>query len=433
MFALTSSKTICSRCLARRLLSTASSSTLPPQQFQSVPTRPPPPPPSGFANLTTRRLISLHGRDASRFLQGLTTANIPSPSSSPKGGFYSAFLNAQGRVLHDVFIYPAAHSQAYRDTVIGSTENAEGQADDAFLIEVDANEVDRLTSWLKRYKLRAKVTIRKLEAGEWGIWSLWNNSNSNSPPSPHQPVWGEANNLSCADTRAPGMGYRLLLPSNRSPRQTLQEQQQQQQEGAAGEEASIDQYTLRRILHGVPEGQGEILRETALPLESCIDYMGGIDFRKGCYVGQELTIRTHHTGVVRKRVLPVRLYSSSRTVGQDGHENDNSANTIPEELRYDEEEARSLVMPPLGTNISRVGTKGRSAGKFVAGVGNVGLALCRLEIMTDIVLMGEGGGWNPEQEFRIAWEGEGEGGEGAGAEVMVKAFVPAWHRGRKSV
>ena len=49
-----------------------------------------------------------------------------------------------------------------------------------------------------------------------------------------------------------------------------------------------------------PEGQIEIPKETALPLESNIDIMGGIDFRKGCYVGQELTIRTHHTGVVRE-------------------------------------------------------------------------------------------------------------------------------------
>lgn len=61
------------------------------------------------------------------------------------------------------------------------------------------------------------------------------------------------------------------------------------------------------MLLGVPEGSTEIASGSALPLESCMDYMGGIDFRKGCYVGQELTVRTYHTGQTRKRIMPIRL------------------------------------------------------------------------------------------------------------------------------
>ncbi|KAI9872184.1 MAG: Iron-sulfur clusters incorporation protein [Pleopsidium flavum] len=144
--------------------------------------------------------------------------------------------------------------------------------------------------------------------------------------------------------------------------------------------------------------------------------MGGIDFRKGCYVGQELTIRTHHTGVVRKRILPVKIYPAAA----------NEESQPPDKLEYDPD--AEVVLPPPGTNISRVGARGRNAGKWVSGVGNVGLSLCRLEIMTDVVVTGEGSQWNAGQEFKIAWdagEGKVEGGE-----VRVKAFVPSWHRNR---
>lgn len=180
----------------------------------------------------------------------------------------------------------------------------------------------------------------------------------------------------------------------------------------SGEQVEGGSYDVRRMMIGVAEGQAEILKESALPQESNIDYMGGIDFRKGCYVGQELTIRTHHTGVVRKRILPVQLYSS---------EGDSKP---PDSLTYDK--YTNVLLPPKGANISRVDKKGRSAGKWLGGVGNIGLALCRLEIMT-VTVLGEGSQWSPEQEFKVAWEPE-EGRDGG--EVRVKAFVPSWHQSR---
>lgn len=159
-----------------------------------------------------------------------------------------------------------------------------------------------------------------------------------------------------------------------------------------------------------------------------MDYMLGIDFRKGCYVGQELTIRTHHTGVVRKRILPVMLY-----VPPTG---DVAEQDTPNRLSYEPDRAKDVSLPPspaAGTqhNISRIRSKGRSAGKWLGGVGNVGLALCRLEVM-----VGE------EGEFAVKWEGDGEGTEGGidggesekgRGEVRVKAFVPEWHREREEM
>jgi hypothetical protein len=91
----------------------------------------------------------------------------------------------------------------------------------------------------------------------------------------------------------------------------------------------------------------------------------------------------------------------------------------------------AVALPPSGSNISKVdGRKGRSAGKFLGGVGNIGLALCRLEIMTDIVLTGEGSQYSPEQEFKISWSAPEEASSNAteAGEVKVKALVPPWLR-----
>jgi len=281
-------------------------------------------------------------------------------------------------VLYDVFIYPALK------------RGPEG----GFLLDVDTAQVERLARHLKRYKLRADVKIRVVEAGEVGVWGVWGSESE-----------AEGSNVGgYEDRRASGMGRRVLVSGNHD------------KPHFPGQETTVASYNIRRMMNGVAEGQQEILQESALPQESNIDFMGGIDFRKGCYVGQELTIRTHHTGVVRKRILPVQIYDGG------------GGAKAPENLEYDP--ASKLALPLQGTNIARVETKGRSAGKWVGGVGNVGLALCRLETMTGMSVTGEMGSWSPEQEFKMGWREEGgrEGGE-----VRVKAFVPSWHLGRGTV
>ncbi|KAF8854663.1 folate-binding protein [Acephala macrosclerotiorum] len=192
------------------------------------------------------------------------------------------------------------------------------------------------------------------------------------------------------------MGRRLILPGDEKPELEM-------------EESTEDQYKIRRYLKGVPEGQDELLREHALPQESCIDFMGGIDYRKGCYVGQELTIRTHHTGVVRKRILPIMIYGAEEKE--------------PTSLEYDSEKDYGVERIPKETSIGRFEKRGRSAGKFLAGVGNVGLGLCRLEMMTDVQVQGAAGGYKEGDEFKVEWETEGSAPE----IVKVKAFVPSWH------
>lgn len=217
-------------------------------------------------------------------------------------GTYTAFLNSQGRVLNDAFIYPMPKGDSETDTT----------GDPAWLVEVDKNEVSSLLKHLKKHKLRSKLKLRALEDGERTVWSSWKDhaeprwaaynleSESSSPFAPSSSVAG------CIDTRAPGFGSRLVTPGEEDLRVHLPDEAQ-----VAGSQVDLGTYTVRRMLHGIAEGQAEIIRESALPLECNMDMMRGVDFRKGCYVGQELTIRTHHTGVVRKRIVPVQLYANS--------------------------------------------------------------------------------------------------------------------------
>lgn len=248
---------------------------------------------------------------------------------------------------------------------------------------------------MKRFRLGSKYEVRVLDVDEVGVFSLW------GAPSSYNGK-GKGVIATCEDPRAPGMGLRLLLQGGEKLEVDT-------------EQSSEEIYTLRRYLHGVPEGQDELIRETALPQESNIDYMSGISYKKGCYVGQELTVRTHHRGVVRKRILPVQLYGLDEP--------------IPKTLEYKPECNYGVENIPTETSIGRFEKRGKSAGKFIRGIGNVGLALCRLKIMTPMTLGEEGDmeGYKESDEFTLEWGVEGEAEEGKKELVKIKAFVPEWH------
>ncbi|MCJ1478821.1 ccr4 associated factor [Lambiella insularis] len=409
---------ICGRCLVRCFLR---ASPVPPRSrihtHQKPYGAPDTIPLAGHAKLENRSLIALEGRDASRFLQGLTTANIPPepsfqhsnpPTPSVLPALYSAFLNAQGRLLHDVFIYPI-DTASYLAGLPSS-----GTGEPAFLLEVDAAEQDNLLRWLKRYKLRSKVTMRAVNTDECAVWSVWDSTKVPLPPQSGPP----GGNLGFqptssvrlfADNRAPGLGYRLLQSRQENHTDFAPEKPDAAFLGLNEHSAysTIAQYTVRRYLFGVPEGQNELLRETALIQESCLDYMGGVDFRKGCYVGQELVIRTQHTGVVRKRILPVLIHNQD--------EPDHS------KLEYDAEKAREMgkitADIATGTDIVKADGKGRRVAKWIGGIGNLGLALWRLDTL--------------EGAFHMKPDDSGVGSTRGASDLRFKPFVPDWWTSRK--
>lgn len=339
---------------------------------------------TGVATLPHRRLISLSGPDTAKFLQGLITNNVDSTRLSP---FYSAFLDARGRVLWDVFVWVWPELVAE-------------QGHWGCYIEVDAEEAESLKKHLKRHKLRSKIVIKDVpREGADGIrvWAAWGGA--------HEQVkqWSEISGFE--DPRAPGM-FRYLANADRD---TIAEGVQP---------VDTQHYHIQRYLHGVAEGPSEISRESALPMESNIDLSGGIDFKKGCYVGQELTIRTKHTGVVRKRVLPVRFHAADAQVLGQG--SDVAATNFDSSFR---------PQPVSGTDIKAVDDdgaikKGRPAGKIIAAIGNIGLASCRLENMTSMRISAEGGTYKPGMQFGVEVDGQ---------VVKVEPVLHNWFVRRKEV
>jgi transferase CAF17, mitochondrial len=372
-----------------------------------------------FAWLSSRSLIRLTGPDVLPFLQGLIPANVTKfdPPSAVTRPIHTAFLNAQGRVLNDVFLW---RGQQLAET-----------GEHPWLIDVDASSRGSLLAHLKKHKLRAKVKLESVSDEELRVYQGWVDEENYAAKgggkldlegSSPLPAWTIDKDVALSDPR-PGMGMRWLGTAEgtaydalrRTPgfeKSTIQDSRL----------VSEDEYKVHRILHGIAEGQNEIISGSALPQESNIDFFNGIDFRKGCYLGQELTIRTHHTGVVRKRILPVQLNKEYAPIPPnatsptfiDGSEN-------PRNL----EPYGNASLPPRGSNISKVSSRGRSTGKWLGGIGNIGLALCRLEMMTDIRLTDEPTQYDPDQEFKISWEAQ-EGYEAG--EIKVKAFVPQWLR-----
>ena len=348
--------------------------------------------------LESRKVIKVEGPDALQFLQGLVTADVskhvvPQTANGQRPSFYAAFLNAQGRVLHDVYLFPPMKGPVQAEGLL--------HPPNCWFIDVDAGSHDALLGHLKKHKLRSKVRIESMP--NIRPHDHWPSSNWSRRPDGRFIADEDGEN---ATTFL--QGDRVIFDENDADnREVFDYYNNNPGIVRAWQEA----LRSRRVSLGIAEGQAEIVSGSALPQESNIDLLGGIDFRKGCYLGQELTIRTHHTGVVRKRILPMQIY--------DDH------SPVPTIQKV--ELSSKLLTPPPGANISKVSSrKGRSAGKWLGGIGNIGLGLCRLEMMTDIKLTDEGTQYDRHQEFLVSWEDPDD--PTATKVIRVKAFVPLWIR-----
>ncbi|KAG1770059.1 hypothetical protein EDD22DRAFT_117133 [Suillus occidentalis] len=323
-----------------------------------------------LAPVSNRAVLSVSGSQAAEFLNGLLACSVQGKQT------YGAFLHAQGRILYDTFLY---NSPTPSLLSTGPT----------YLIEYDPtlSEAPTLMSLLKRYVLRSKVRIQDVSE-EWDVWAAWGSDSEGAQDIREwnwarsgavEPVWQTSKwpwgteNGTILDRRAPGMGKRMLVRKGETPA-----------DASTHDLAGNDAYLLHRIMHGVPEGSVDIQPMHAFPIESNLDVMGGLDFRKGCYVGQELTVRTYHTGEVRKRILPVHISSPASLPPYMSIKpslpstTDNTAVKTPR-LRGSSMLLSTIAIPAIGSN--------------------VGLAVVRLEhLRPDIALVVQG---KKEQSWKV--------------------------------
>jgi len=216
------------------------------------------------ALLPERGVVKVAGEDARKFLNGLLTADIA--RVTPERAAYAALLTPQGKIMADMIV-------------------AEAPAEDGsgFFLDCPRALCGMLVERLNFYKLRAKVIAEDLSE-VLGVMAVWDGS-------------GETEYGLCyADPRLPELGSRCMLP----PHLTA--------EAAADLNAALldaREYEAHRIALAAQRGGLDFYYNDAFPHEADMDQLNGIDFEKGCYVGQEVVSRVEHRGTARKRVVPV--------------------------------------------------------------------------------------------------------------------------------
>ncbi|XP_017014511.2 putative transferase CAF17 homolog, mitochondrial [Drosophila takahashii] len=228
--------------------------------------------------LGNRELIRIHGAEVVPFLQGLATndvARIQSPGGP--ASLYAHFLNKSGRVLYDTIMY--------------RTNNPE-----TILVECDREASSDFRRHLRTYRVRRRIEVDSVD-DEYTTWVMFQDS-AVAVPNPHPDLFVTP------DPRLPALGTRILAPTDMDWTKLTKSFAEF---GIATAASADNNYQLLRYKQGVGEGSSELAPGKCFPLEANADYLHGVSFQKGCYVGQELTARIHHSGVIRKRFMPIRL------------------------------------------------------------------------------------------------------------------------------
>ncbi|MGH6838844.1 MAG: YgfZ/GcvT domain-containing protein [Methylocella sp.] len=212
-------------------------------------------------HLDDRGVIEVAGTEATGFLQRLITNSV---LDIPKReGRYSGLLTPQGKLLFDFFVVPLPEGQGA-----------------GYLIDCNGEQTADLVKRLNLHKMRAKIVIED-KSNEYAVAAI---------------VGGGAapglQGLIYRDTRTPHMGLRVI-----APREAL----------AKFYCADVSRYEAHRIAQGVPKGGVDFVHGDAFVHDMNLDLMNGVDFKKGCYVGQEVVARVHYRNSARKRIARIHF------------------------------------------------------------------------------------------------------------------------------
>eukprot|EP00435_Cladocopium_sp_Y103_P077119 s1_g858.t1 len=205
------------------------------------------------------------GSERQDFLQNLLTNNLD--RVSPTQAVYTLLQTPQGKYLFDFFVV---------------------EQDGHYLIDCDRDTAPELLKRLMFYKLRADVTLESL-GEEWVVGAVWEGDDAGEPGKA-EPWHG---GVLFSDPRLLALGERMMVPVA-SAETAL----------SVGSSCSPEDYESHRLALGVP-GSQDLIADKTFPMEANLDLLNAIDFQKGCFVGQEVTSRTHRKGQVRKRIVTV--------------------------------------------------------------------------------------------------------------------------------
>ena len=229
-----------------------------------------------YIMLENRGLIGLDGDDARDFLQGLISNDVHKVTAEKS--LYGALLTPQGKFQYDFFL---------------------SASDTGLLIDCELDRLEGFKRKLSMYKLRAKVVLSDRTpdlavaalTGD-GIAKTLGVENTEGATAP---FFG---GIACIDPRLAVMGGRAIVPRKDAAMQI---------ETAGFKAGDPSDYERLRLNNGLPDGSRDMVVDKAILLENGFAELHGVDWNKGCYMGQELTARTHYRGLVKKRLMPIRI------------------------------------------------------------------------------------------------------------------------------
>lgn len=230
---------------------------------------------ASFVLLDDRGVIAVSGPDRRAFLQGLVSNDVDKVSSTK--ACYAALLTAQGKFLHEFIMVESGES---------------------IWLDGESSRLGDLKRRLSLYRLRAQVSLDErpdlsvaavFGEGAAAALGLANEAGAAGPL---------AAGVALVDPRLAALGARAIL--SRETARTMLSQ-------AGLSEAGFDSYDRLRLSLGIPDGSRDLVIEKSILLESGFDELNGVDWQKGCYIGQELTARTKYRGLVKKRLMPVQI------------------------------------------------------------------------------------------------------------------------------
>jgi len=288
-----------------------------------------------YALLNSRGLIRVKGEDSTKYLHSIITNNV---EKNKENVLYADFLTNKGRVICDSFVY--------------KIDNKDKSPE--YLIDVDKSLVPYLLKYLKRYILRSDIHLFNASKN-LKVWSVWKSDNETEEDF-NKELQNNIGVINAKDPRCPSMGYRIV--GKKLENSELFTKSTKQTE---------DDYKVHRILNGIPEGPKELIKNTSFPFEANLDFLNGVDYHKGCYIGQELTYRTHKRGVTRKRLIPVQFYKENETE--------------PEKLAVDTKWEKSVVEPGVKLTPCEAGeNENRIKNIYRDGIYNLGMALVNVDL-----------------------------------------------------